>query len=277
MDKNRAPLVRGIILSFTPSFYPSVLRQGGWRSFLYLALLCLVVYGFMGYRMASVQFDEYEETASEFYEKVLPDFNFADGNADYPPDKPHIHEEKEGDKVFAVVVDTSGKSTRLDEKYTAGMLITKTEMVTRDIKGAERREAIPKTDGRVAAKDFFAQQLDRQRPRAVFSRTLNEYVAQLVGKVILVALVGGVLLFADKKRTDAYPFAYYFNVGCYAATPFVLSAFARGWHGDSFLTYASYGMSLMLFLALAVTGLARCRQEDARELAQVHANAGQSQ
>jgi hypothetical protein len=96
--------------------------------------------------------------------------------------------------------------------------------------------------------------------------TFNEYLRHVVAKVILVSLASAVFLFADKGKRQEYPFGYYFNVGCYAVTPFVLSAFARGGQTGTVGTYASYGVSLTLFLALAVAGLAKCRQEDAREL-----------
>lgn len=275
MQKEKAPFIRSVILCFNPKFYPSVLRQSGWRSFLYLGLVCLAVYGFQGYRMGSIRFDLYERGASDFYQRVLPDFDFQNGQADYPPDKPHVYEEKSKGKVFAVVVDTSGHAKGLDEKYQGGLLITKTEIVTKDLKGNERRQAVPKTTGKTAAKSFFIEQVHKQRPRVVLAETSNTCLLHLLGKLILVALVAGVLLLADKSKTDPYPFAYYFNVGGYAITPFVLSALVRG-EGGSFLIYASYGACLMLFLLLAVLGLARCREEDARELAEEHANAGQS-
>ena len=259
-------MLRSIILCFNPNFYPAVLRQTGWRSFLYLGLICLIVYGFLGYRLASVGFDLYEEGAAGFYEEALPDFHFENGEADYPPDKPHVYEKKDRDEVSAVIVDTSGETKEVGKKYHAGLLITKTEIVTKGARGEERREPIPKTAEKVPAKEFFIERVRQQKPRAVLTMTFHAYLLQVIAKVVLVSLVSGVLLLADKGKSQVYPFGYYFNVGCYAVTPFVLSAFARGEWSSSIVTWVSYGVSLMLFLSLAVSGLAKCRQEDAREL-----------
>ncbi len=265
MEKDKAPIIRGIILSFDPGFYPVVLRQSSWRSFLYLGVICLLVYGFLGYRAASVGFDLLEQGASEFYDEALPQFSFEDGKADYPPDKPHVYEKKTEGKVFAVVVDTSGKSEHLDGKYRAGLLITKTEIVAKDLKGKEERQPIPDTAEEISAKDYFVDRVREQRTRVIFAETADAFLLHLAGKLLLVALVAGVLLFADGKRKNSYPFSYYFNVACYSVTPFVLSALVRAWDSGSFLSYASYGASLMMFLLLTMLGLARCRQEDARE------------
>ncbi|NQT84501.1 DUF1189 family protein [bacterium] len=266
MEKEKTPFLRSIIFCFNPNFYPAVLRQNGWRSFLYLGLICLMVYGVLGYRRATVRFDLYAEGASDFYEKVLPDFYFENGQADYPPDTPHVYEEREDGKVFAVVVDTSGNTKGLEEDYDAGLLITRTEIVTKGLKGEEKRQAIPKTEKKVPADEFFKSLVREQRPKAVLAESFNVYLFQVIGKVILVSLVSGAFLLADKGKTQPYPFAYYFNVGCYAVTPFVIAGFARWGLSGSIVTWASYGVSLMLFLALALSGLAKCRQEDAREL-----------
>ncbi len=270
MEKEKSPLLQSIILCFNPNFYRRVLRQSGWRSFLYLGLICLIVYGFLGYRFATIVFEQDEESISAFYERALPDFHFDNGEADYPPDKPHVYEEKveekDGEKLVAVIVDTSGKREELDEKYQAGYLITKTEIVTKGAAGRERREAIPKTAKKVPAKEFFISVIREQKPRAVVTMTLQAYLFHVIAKLILVALVSGVLLLADKGKAHTYPFAYYFNVGCYAVTPFVLSAFVRWGLRSSIANWVSYGVSLMLFLSLAVSGLAKCRQDDAREL-----------
>ncbi len=278
MEKDRVPLLQSILLCFKPTFYPTVLRQSGWRSLLYLGLICLIVYGFLGYRQASVGFDLYEEGAAEFYEEALPDFHFENGEADYPPDEPHLYEEREGDKVSAVIVDTSGKTKELGDKYQAAMLITKTEIVTKvagkEPGGTVRREAIPKTAERVPAKEFFIERMREQKPRAVMTMTFHAYLYHVVAKVILVALASWVLLLADKGKSQQYSFTYYFNVGCYSVTPFVLSAFARGGRSGTVVTWVSYGVSLMLFLTLAVSGLAKCRQEDARELQSAEQPAG---
>ena len=266
MEENKVPLLKSIILCFNPKFYPSVLRQSGWRSVLYLVILCLLVYGTLGYRLATVGFEVLEEETGDFYAKALPDFNFEDGKADYPAGAPHIYEEEAEGKVFAVIVDTSGKTEHIDEKYKVGLLITETEIVMKGEKGEEQRRAIPKTDEKTAAKTYFLQEMRKQKPRVVLAQTINHTLAQFLVKLALVAMVGGVLLLADKGKTTVYPFAYYFNVGCYAVTPFVLSAFARGFQTGSFVTYVSYGASLMLYLALAVSGLTKCRLEDLREL-----------
>ena len=270
MEKQRAPFLQSIILCFKPSFYPAVLRQSGWRSFLYLGLICLIVYGFLGYRFATIVFEQDEERIFAFYERALPDFHFENGEADYPPDKPHIYEEtvgdKDGENLVAVIVDTSGKTEELGEKYQAGYLITKTEIVTKGAGGRERREAIPKTPEKVLAKEFFISLVRGQRSKVVLTQAFNFYLLQIIGKLFLVALLSGVLLLADKGKTQPYPFVYYFNVACYAVTPFVLSAFVRGASLGSIATWLSYGVSLVLFLSLTVTGLAKCRQEDAREL-----------
>jgi hypothetical protein len=266
MEENKVSLLKSIILCFNPKFYPSVLRQSGWRSVLYLVVLCLIVYGTLGYRLATVGFDIFEEKTSDFYAEALPDFNFDDGKADYPAEAPHVFEKEEKDKVFAVIVDTSGKTEHIDKKYEAGLLITETEIVVKGEKGAEQRRAIPQTEEKIGAKTYFLQEMRKQKPRVVLAQTINHSLAQFVVKLVLVAMVGGVLLLADKGKTTVYPFAYYFNVGCYAVTPFVLSAFARGFQSGSFVTYVSYGASLMLFLALAVSGLTKCRLEDLREL-----------
>ena len=266
MEKEKTPFLRSIILCFNPNFYPLVLRQSGWRSFGYLVLICAVVYGVMSYRFANVQSDFIEKDLADFYEKALPDFHFENGEADYPPDNPHVYEEREKEQVAAVIVDTSGRTTHLDEKYDAGMLITKTEIV-RKVRGEEeQREAIPVTKERVLARDFFLEQGRRNRPQFVTTVTMQMTFLHTVGKTALVAIVAGVLLLADKGKASPYPFVYYFNVGCHAITPFVLSALARGWGAGEFLVYASYSGSLMLFIALAMLGLAKSRQRDAREL-----------
>jgi len=272
MEKEKTPFLRSIVLCFNPSFYPFVLRQSVWRSFLYLGFICVIVYGFLGYR-ARLLYEQDEEVLSGFYEQGVPDFHFENGEADYPRDKPHVYEQSVGDGLWVIVVDTSGETTELDEKYEAGVLITKKEIIFKGVDGKARRTPIPKTEEKISAKELFLQDLRMRRPNA-----LVFYVVNFVGKLILVAMVGGVLLFADKGKADAYPFVCYFNVGCYAVTPFVLSALARGWQAGSVLIYASYGVSLMLFLALAVLGLAKCRREDAREaqLAEAQGDSGRT-
>lgn len=266
MEEKKTPFLRSIILCFNPSFYPLVLRQSGWRSFGYLALICVLVYGAMSYQFATVQSDLIDEGRADFYEKALPDVYFKDGEAEYPRDQPHIYEERENEKLVGVIVDTSGETNRLDEKYDAGMLITKTEIV-RKVRGEEeQREAIPVTKEKVLARDFFLEQARRGRPEFVGRVTVYMTLMHTAGKLLLVAIVAGVLLLADKGKTAPYPFVSYFNVGCYAITPFVLSALARGWGANAILVYASYGASLMLFIALAVLGLAKSRQRDARGL-----------
>lgn len=268
MEEKKTPFLRSIILCFNPNFYPLVLRQSGWRSFGYLAIICVLVYGAMSYQFATVQSDLIDEGRANFYEKALPDFYFKDGEADYPPDEPHIYEERENEKLAGVIVDTSGETSHLDEKYDAGMLITKTEIV-RKVRGEEEwREAIPATAEKVLARDFFLEQARRGRAEFVTRVTVYMTLLHTAGKLLLVAIVAGVLLLADKGKASPYPFVYYFNVGCYAITPFVLSALARGWGASAILVYASYGISLMLFIALAVLGLAKSRQRDARELAE---------
>jgi hypothetical protein len=261
MEKEKTPFVPSIILCFNPSFYPLVLRQSCWRSLGYLAVICLIVYGFLGLRERYF-YQRDEEVLSEFYEEGIPDFHFENGEADYPPDNPHVYEEGIGEGLWAIVVDTSGKSAELDEKYKAGVLITKTEIIFKPPNGEARTTPIPKTDKAVAARELFLADLRMRRPLP-----LVIYIINLVGKLLLLAAVSGVLVLADKGKAISYPFVYYFNVGCYAITPFVLGALARGWQRSPFLVYASYGASLMLFLALVMMGLAKCRQEDARELA----------
>jgi hypothetical protein len=220
----------------------------------------------MSYRFATIQSNLIDESRADFYEKALPDFYFKDGEADYPPDKPHIYEERENEKLAGVIVDTSGETSHLDEKYDAGMLITKTEIVRKILGEEEQREAIPATAEKVLARDFFLQQARKSRPEFVARVTVYMTLLHSAGKLLLVAIVAGVLLLADKGKGISYPFVSYFNVGCYAVTPFVLSALARGWGASEFVVYASYGASLMLFIALAVLGLAKSRQRDASEL-----------
>jgi hypothetical protein len=266
MEKQKAPLLPSIILCFNPSFYPKVLRQSGLRSFLYLGFICLIVYGFLGHRLGSALFDRNAEMISRFYERALPPFHFENGEADYPPGKPHLHQEKEGKTILAVIVDTSGQTEEVGEEYDGGILITRTEIVTKDLRGRQRREAIPTTATKVTVKEFFIERMREQKPRAVLTMTFHAYLFQLVAKLVLVSLVAGVLLLGDKGKSRAYPFAYYFNVGCYAVTPFVLSGFVRGGVTGSVATWVSYGVALMLFLSLAVSGLIKCRHEDAKEL-----------
>jgi len=265
MERDKAPFLGSVVLCFNPNFYPAVLRQSTWRSLLYLGLICAAVYGVVGYRFAALTFDRQQESFASHYKAALPDFHFENGEADYPPDKPHIYQEREGNKVFAVIVDTSGETKELGKKYEAGILITKTEIVTKALRGTEKRQPIPKTAEKVAAKEFFIGLARKQKPRAVATLTSHVYISQLIAKVILVAVVSGVLLFGDKGRRQEYPFGYYFNVGCYAVTPFVLSALARGEVSGRVVSWVSYGVSLMLFLALAATGLGKCRQQDARQ------------
>ncbi len=259
MEKDKTPFLRSIILCFHPRFYPFVLRQSGWRSFIYLALICAIVYGFLGF-WARVVYQRDEEVLSGFYRRGFPEFHFQNGEADYPPDTPHIYEEKVGNGLWAIVVDTSEQTTDLDEKYDAGILITRKEIVLKGADGGVRRGPIPKTDEKVVATDLFINFLQMHRPSPPFF-----YIVNLVGKLLLVAMTAGVLFLADKGKANPYPYAYYFNVGCYAVTPFVISALARAWQAGSFMIYASYGVSLLLSLTLAALGLAKCRQEDARE------------
>ena len=96
--------------------------------------------------------------------------------------------------------------------------------------------------------------------------TFHAYLLHLAAKVALVLLVAGGLILSDRGKNEAYPFGYYFNLGCYAVTPFVLSALVRGTVNSSIAIWISYGVSLVLVLSLALSGLARCKQEDAREL-----------
>jgi hypothetical protein len=257
--QNRSPILRSIILCFNPNFYPTVLRQSGWQSLVYLGFVCLIVYGFIGYR-ERILFDRYEKEVAQLLKRALPDFNFVNGQSDYPPDEPHIYEEKFGENSWTVVVDTSGETERLGEECQAGILITKTEIVYKAPGTKESRKKIPRMASKVPAEEYFMESVRMQRPSVPLF-----YLFHLAGKVIVVAMVAGIFLLADKGKREPYPFAYYFNVTCYAITPFVLSALVRtGWTSRT-LGYASFGASLMLFLALGTAGLARCRQEEARE------------
>ncbi len=265
MEKQGQSVLKSVILCFRPDFYPSVLRQSAWRSLLYLAFICLMVYGFLGYRLATAFFDADLENISDFYERALPAFHFEEGEADFPPTSPHVYEEKEKNKVLGVIVDTSGKTENVAEKYDVGILITRTEIVTKDASGNERRELIPKTPSKIEARTFFLDRMREQRPIAIGAMTFRTYLHEVVAKIALVALVAGVLLLGDKGKRQAYPFASYFNIACYAVTPFVLSAFVRATVSSSIATWVSYGISLMLFLALGASGLAACRRKDTRE------------
>lgn len=111
-----------------PSSYARVARQPFKRTIAYVAWL-IAVAALIGAVLTQVQLVRWARTEGPVWLRRLPPFAIAEGRVNSPVKQPWVYEMAGGQSVL--VLDTTGKTTAIDERYPQGVLLTERALITK--------------------------------------------------------------------------------------------------------------------------------------------------
>ena len=264
---------RDVVRSFVPSAYARLAAQPASHAALYLGgvaflvtlLLTPLVYVDLTRRLA---------VQRAHLEQALPDELYFEGRAaDYEGQQPYVHVETVGDKRDAVIIDTTGQTTEIPAEYDYGMLITRDKIVQKVWTGPERTEIvdgpIPETDGRVRAKAFYLNVLERERWLALADGVGTMFLFSVLLLFVLAALAAGLgAVIEATRKEDRVPFRACFAVATHAATPVAFVAASRLAVQTVLQFYLVIGVPLLAFMLLVTLGTQAYRRSIEAQRAQ---------
>ncbi len=248
---------RSILRSFDVSFYRQILHQKASRSLLYLAGI-LFVATVVVMPVSAFFHDRQTREAVSLFERGLPDVYFEKGKAVYDGEMPYIYEEERGKSKIVLVVDTTGKTEEIDKKYRSGLLITRDKTIRKygdRVVSAPIPEEIEKTK----VKDYFIGILNSSKWQNFFFSQVSDYVLNLIGFIIFVALIAGVTFLIYKyliKKGEDFP--GYFNIITYSLTPLVFGWIIASYIPNLGISYIVLVVSFFLFCWLAYSASKLC-------------------
>jgi hypothetical protein len=259
-----AGFFKDLVRSFAPAGYPELAGRPASSSAVYLAgvlffvTLALTPLFYTGIEQAL-------RTQQAYIEEAYPeDLYFEGGHAIYEGKQPYVYRETIEGVRGALVVDTTGTTTKLPEEYEIGRLITKDKIIdtARPADGPEEtaENPIPTTEGRVSARQLFLDAVERSKwPRFLFGLgTL--FMFGLLMLFAVVAIAAGIGFGAEWLRKGERPgFGTCFGIASHAGTPLAFIPAGAMLAPAAIWFYLLVGVPLALFVLLLVAGTQACR------------------
>jgi hypothetical protein len=210
-----------------------------------------------------------------YFERALPEsLTFEDGTASYDGEQPYMHVEGEPGMRSVLIVDTTGGTTEIGDEYDYGMLITDTTVIQKiSLGGRSQRyeEPVPKTEGRISARQYYADQLEQRRWPTFIMLIGQQFMTVGVIVFVLAGLTAVVAYGLEfTQREGRLPISTCFSVSAHAATPVMIStaclpAVLESAGSSALLSYLAFGLPLLLFVLLAARGIQVCRRTRAAD------------
>jgi hypothetical protein len=254
-----------LVRSFVPSAYAQLAARPASRAALYLGGIAFLVTLLLT-PLVYMHQERWRSVRRDHYARVLPDeLYFEEGKAKYDSEQPYVHVETVGGKRDAYIVDTTGETTEIPAEYDSGMLVTPDTIIRKMLTGPERTETvdgpIPETDGRIRAKAYFLNAIDKERVPDLMNVVGFMFVMTVVPLFVLATLVAGVGAAIEATRKEArVPFRACFAIAAHAATPVAFIA-ASGFAVETDVQrYLVFGIPLLAFTLLMTLGLQTYRR-----------------
>lgn len=234
-----------------PSFIKEVYNESNGRAFKYLFLMFTLVFLIVAIPAIIKGFSGISMFKADFAQKV-PDFRLENGELHFSGKQPYIQEENN----FAIIVDTTGgtKEEALN-KYQQGVLLTKTNMIQKQLGKTTTYNLSDlkslKLDKKVVVDSIPFLKL------FIFIIAFLAYIFFIIRKII------GLLLFAAlaqviAKRKDLVNYSKGINIAIYAST---LATFLQGIMMLSAPTFpfffVIYFLIVFMYMALGIRAIER--------------------
>jgi hypothetical protein len=257
-----------LLRSFRPATYPALVRRGASAAGLYLG--GVAVLATLALAPALYILHAHALTREQaYFERALPEsLTFEGGAASYDGERPHMYVEREGGRRAVVIVDTTGQTTAIGDEFEYGMLITATAIIHKVPIGGGRsemhEEPIPATEGRMSARQFFADLLERQRWPGFIMLVGQQFVVIALVVFVLAGLTAVVAYgLGLPQREGRLAFSTCFSATAHAATPLMITTACLpavlATTRSPVQFYLAFGVPLVLFVLLAARGIQACR------------------
>ena len=252
-----------IISCFRISFYRDASKFPLTKAFLHVAGLSAILTAVAFWVFILPSYNQFKDTyipaLTEFYEKAIRDgIYFEDGKVAYEDVDDYIYAAKVFDSRLGIIVNTDGSADEVPEEYAEVILFTGDKVFSGN---SETKRELDLPEERTSAKDHFIGKLAANPTIMIIQGT--QVFSIFFSISALVVLVASAILYGLLGRNiPGLSFSGQISICCFAATPLFAGAVALQGIVYPEISWIISGISLFLFVILAILGTRGLLLED---------------
>lgn len=232
-------------------FYKEIFTQPIGKTLRHLLFLVLLVTLILGVRYG-IGLSRFSQDTLKWVAENAPCIEITDGVVKSDVAQPYLVEGKD----FVMIIDTTGQTTKIDEKYKAGMLLTKDKLVVKHDEMRTQEFTLSKVKSFKLDKTTFGKWRKFLVYVLIPIMIVMQFFYFLIAKIVQILLIGLVVLIFN----PGLKFPNILNVCIYALTPVTILSLIVIWVSPRPIPFF-WVIYLGMYMAFVMGGIKQCVPE----------------